>query len=163
MSYQNKTYVIFDSDTDIIKYRTMTVWKVSENIDFNFHNAHDLKYIREEFTEDTIKKKLRERLANTKQALVIVGKNTRNLHSFLRWEIEVAISLDIPIIAINLCNSDGSTSKTPSTLIKNAYFVSIPFDIKKIKYALDNFPSDYHKNKSKSPSSRFYDWSKIRI
>ncbi|ASI92462.1 TIR domain-containing protein [Vibrio mediterranei] len=163
MSYKNKTYVIFDADTDIGKYRLMTAWKANKKIDFNFHNAHELNNLRGNSSEETIKKKLRERLKNTKQAIVIVGENTKELYKFVRWEIEVALSLEIPIIAVNLCNSDGSTDKTPPILKKNAYFVSVPFEVKKIKYALDKFPSSYHKNKSKAPSSRIYDWSKISI
>uniref|UniRef100_UPI00102A17E0 TIR domain-containing protein n=2 Tax=Vibrionaceae TaxID=641 RepID=UPI00102A17E0 len=157
MSYRNKTYVMFDADTDISKYRLMTAWKENERIDFDFHDAHDLNNIRAMSSEETIKRRLRERLKNTKQAVLLVGENTKNLYKFVRWEIEVAISMDIPIVAVNLCKSDGETDKTPAILKNKAYFVSVPFEVKKIKYALNNFPDEYHKNKTKAPSSRHYD------
>ncbi len=156
MSYKNKTYVIFDADTDIRIYRLMTAWKANDNIDFNFHDAHDLNNLMSAASEEQIKRKLRERLNNTKQAIVLVGENTKNLFKFVRWEIEVAISMDIPIIAVNLCKSNSTTSKTPAILKDNAYFVSVPFEQQKIKYALDNFPAEYHRKKSKAPSSRNY-------
>jgi hypothetical protein len=158
MSYKNKTYVMFDADTDIGMYRMMTAWKANQNIDFDFHNAHELNNLRGTSTEDTIKRKLRERLHNTKQAILLVGDNTKNLYKFVRWEIEVAMSMDIPIIAVNLCKSNSETDKTPPILKNNAYFVSVPFEIKKIKHALDLFPSEYHREKSKAPSSRNYTW-----
>lgn len=158
MSYKNKTYVMFDADTDIRMYRMMTAWKANDNIDFNFHNAHELNNLRSTASEDQIKRKLRERLNNTKQAVLLVGENTKNLYKFVRWEIEVALSIDIPVIAVNLCKSNSATVRTPPILKNNAYFVSVPFEQGKIKYALDNFPSEYQSNKSEAPSSRNYTW-----
>ena len=158
MSYKNKTYVMFDADTDIHIYRLMTAWKTNKHIDFNFHNAHELNNLRATASEEQIKRKLRERLNNTKQAILLVGENTKNLYKFVRWEIEVAIAMDIPIIAVNLDKSNFATNKTPPILKNNSYFVSVPFELEKIKYALDHFPAEYHKNKSQAPSPRNYSW-----
>lgn len=162
MSYRNKTYVIFDADNDIHWYRMMTAWKKNDKIDFDFHDAHELNNLSTNTSEEQIKKKLRDRMKNSKQAIVLVGEKTKNLFKFVRWEIEFAISLDLPIIAVNLDKKNSATDKTPPILKNTAYFVSVPFDQKKIKKALDLFPNEYHKNKSKAPSSRSYDWNKIK-
>ena len=37
---------MFDADTDIHIYRLMTAWKDNNNIDFNFHDAHDLNNLK---------------------------------------------------------------------------------------------------------------------
>ena len=158
MSYRNKTYVMFDADTDIKWYRLMTAWKANDKIDFNFHDAHDLNNLRATASEEQIKRKLRERLDNTKQAILLVGESTKNLYKFVRWEIEVALSMDIPVIAVNLDKSNAETDRTPSILKNNAYFVSVPFERDKIKHALDNFPDEYSRNKSQAPSARSYTW-----
>ena len=102
-------------------------------------------------------------MRNTKQLIVLVGDHTKNMHKFVRWEIDIAMDMDIPVIAVNLDGSNGSTAKTPPILKNNAYFVSVPFEMKKIKHALDNFPNEYHKNKDEDPSDRYYDWSRITI
>lgn len=154
---------MFDADSDIATYRLMTAWKANKKIDFDFHNAHELNNLRSTASETTIKRKLRERLNNTKQAVLLVGNHTKNLYKFVRWEIEVAIELDIPIVAVNLCNSNSDTNNTPPILKDRAYFVSIPFEVKKIKYALDNFPGEYHRKKSNAPDSRHYNWSNINL
>lgn len=120
MSYKNKTYIAFDAGTDIHIYRLMTAWKENEKIDFNFHNAHDLNNLRDSSSEEQIKRKLKERLLNTKQVIVLVGENTKNLYKFVRWEIEVAIDLKLPIIAVNLDKNNDSTDKTPPILLKSA-------------------------------------------
>ncbi len=178
MSYKNKTYIIFDADNDMKYYRLITAWKKNEKIDFNFYNAHDIYTINKNHIEKLrkldkaektsreekyIKDKLRERLKNTKQAIVLVGDSTKDLYKYVRWEIEVAMNLDIPIIAVNLNKENSEHSKTPPILKNNAYFVSVPYEIKKIKFALDNFPSEFHRKKYEAPSSRTYDWSKIKL
>ena len=101
---------------------------------------------------------------NTKQLIVLVGESTKNLYKFVRWEIEIAIEKGLPIIAVNLDNSNGGTTKTPAILTDNAYFVSVPFELKKVRYALDNFPSAHaSRDKTEDPSSRYYDWGKISL
>ena len=90
MSYRNKTYVAFDGDEDMRAYRLMTAWKSNENIDFNFYNAHDLNSARDTSTEESIKSQLRERMANAKQLVLLVGEKTKNLRKFIPWEIELA-------------------------------------------------------------------------
>lgn len=165
MSYRNKTYVVFnanypDGQGDMAYYRTMQMWKANDNIDFDFHNAHDLNNLQDGSSDDTIYRKLRERMKNTKQLVVLVGEHTKNLYKFVRWEIEIAINMDIPIIAVHLDKTNGSSDKIPPILRDKCYFVNVPFEQKKIKYALDEFPDAFHKNKSDAPSSRYYkDWN----
>lgn len=163
MSYRNKTYIIFDADNDITQYRMMTAWKANEKIDFDFFDAHDLNNLTENASEEQIKRKLRERLKNAKQAIVLVGDNTKYLYKFVRWEMEVAISLDLPIVAVNLDKSNGATEKTPPILKDTAFFVSVPYEVKKIKYSLENFPNYYHKNKTNGPKSLYYNWNTINL
>ena len=102
MSYRNKTYVIFDGDNDMWAYAFMKGWKQSENIDFDFHDAHDLAPIAGWSSEETVKRRLRERFSSAKQVVVLIGEHTRNLFRFVRWELEVALRLDLPIVAVNL-------------------------------------------------------------
>lgn len=78
MAYRNKTYVAFDGDTDIKYYRTMQMWKQNDNTDFNFYDAHDLNNAMDTSTEETIKRKLRERMSNSKVFVLLVGEGTRN-------------------------------------------------------------------------------------
>ena len=161
MSYRNKTYVAFDADNDIRYYRIMQAWKANDGIDFDFHDAHDLNNLWKKSNEETIKRKLRERMVNSKQVVVLVGDHTKDLYKFVRWEIELAIDMELPIIAANLNKANGATTNTPPILNNNAYFVSVPFGMREIRYALDNFPSEYYRNKNNAPSQRHYDWSKV--
>lgn len=107
MAYRNKTYVAFDGDNDIHYYRTMKMWKQNDKSDFNFFDAHDLNNARDTSSEDTIKRRLRERLSNSKVFVLLVGDGTRYLYKFVRWEIEQAVKLNLPIIVVNLPQDAG--------------------------------------------------------
>jgi len=148
MSYRNKTYVVFDGDNNIWAYRFMKGWKANQKIDFNFHDAHDLNIIRDGTSEATVKKKLRERFASAKQVIVLIGDHTKNLYRFVRWEMEVALELELPIVAVNLNKKRQYDPKLCPSIIRDEYVVHVSFNMGIIKYALDNFPNEY-KNRDK--------------
>ena len=43
-------------------------------------------------------------MMNSKVFVLLVGEKTRFLYRFVRWEIELAIKKDLPIIVVNLNN-----------------------------------------------------------
>jgi hypothetical protein len=79
MAYRNKPYVCFDGDNDIRHYtplyaiirhyRLMQAWTENEKFTFNFYNAHDLNTARDDSQEESIKRQLRERFANSNKTL----------------------------------------------------------------------------------------------
>ena len=145
MSYRNKTYVIFDGDNDIWAYRFMKGWKANDKINFDFHDAHDLKPLTDQAGEVTVKRRLRERFSNAKQVIFLMGDSTKNLYRFVRWELQVTLGLDIPIIAVNLNGQRSCDIELCPAIIRDEYVVHVSFKMAIIKYALDNFPPFYHK------------------
>lgn len=142
MAYQNKTYVCFDGDTDMCYYRLMCAWKQNDNIPFNFYNAHDLNSARDSSQEETIKAKLRVRLANTKVFIVLVGENTRYLYRFVRWEMEEAIKRQLPIVVVNLNGLRCMDNELCPPILKNAGAVHISFNARIMQHALECWPDD---------------------
>lgn len=142
MAYRNKTYVCFDGDEDIRYYRLMTAWKASDNTPFNFHDAHDLNTARDSSAEESIKKQLRARFANSKVFIVLIGQKTKGLRKFVKWEMDVALRLGLPIIAVNLDGSRSKTNLCPPT-IRNELSIHVPFGQKIIQYAMDNWPESH--------------------
>ncbi|MCR9183688.1 MAG: TIR domain-containing protein [Flavobacteriaceae bacterium] len=149
MAYRNKTYVCFDADGDIDYYKAMKSWKASDNIDFNFHDAHDLNNIRETSNEETIKRRLRERFSDTKLLIVLVGSQTRYHYKYVRWEIEVALRLEIPIIAVNIIDSNTRVYEKYPPILRDELVLNIQFNRQLIKYSIDNWIAEYNRLKSK--------------
>ena len=138
MAYRNKTYVCFDGDEDMSYYRMMTAWSANQKMAFNFYNAHDLNTARDTSQEESIKKQLRERFANSKALIVLIGEKTKLLRKFVKWEMEVALRLDLPIIAVNLDGSRYRTDKCPPA-IRDELVMYVPFAASIIQYAMDNW------------------------
>ena len=142
MAYRNKTFVSFASE-DIGSYRLMTAWRANQNIDFNFHDAHDLNTALDTSHPDTIRRRLRERFANTKQVAMLLGDETRAVAGrtwrFLYYEVEIILRLGLPIVFVNLNGSRESEDDRMPSALQGVYSMSVSFQPKIIKYALDDW------------------------
>lgn len=139
MVYRNKTYTCFDGDTDIHYYRLMQAWTANEDFTFTFYNAHELNTARDSSQEESIKKQLRERLANSKLFVVLIGEKTRLLTKFVKWEMEAALKLELPIIGVNLNGKRQKDDRCPGT-IRDALAVFVPFGLKIMEHAMKTWP-----------------------
>lgn len=156
MSYRNKTYVIFDGDNDRWAYAYMKGWKSNENMDFNFHDAHDIGPLTDRASDDTIKARLRDRFSNAKQAIVLVGEQTKNLRKWVPWEIEISQKLDLPIIVANLNGKRQMDPDLCPTALRNSLAVHVAYKAKIIQYALDGFPDEYLQMQASASGWRYY-------
>lgn len=139
MAYRNKTYVCFDGDNDIKYYNLMKAWKENDNLEFDFYNAHDINNLWNGSNEDTIKRRLRERLNNTKLMIVLVGESTRNLYRFVRWEIEMALNMEIPIIAVNIIDDNTRIYDKYPPILRDELVINVQFRQRLIRYSIDNW------------------------
>lgn len=155
MVYRNKVYVCFDADEDMLAYQRLKAWKENENIEFDFNNAHELNPIRV-FSEENIKRNLRARLQNTKLMIVLIGNKTKNLYKFVRWEMEFAIELDIPIIAVNLNKENGMDNTLCPPILKDKPIVHIPYKKDCIVHAMDNWVNHYRTAKQNGQVNLVY-------
>ena len=94
--------------------------------------------------EAYVKSNLRERMKGSKAVIVLIGEKTKNLYKFVRWEVDLAIELDLPIIAVNLNKKNRQdTVRCPAIIRDNSRVVHIPFSMEAIKHALDHWPDEY--------------------
>jgi hypothetical protein len=150
MAYRNKTFVSFASE-DIHYYWLMTAWNQNARLEFDFHDAHDLNTARDTSQPETICRRLRERLNNTKQVVMLLSDVTRRKAAtpgtFLYYEANTIAEMDIPVIFANLNKSRSAQSaRIPQSLLE-LYSISVPFGIYTIKFALDDFPNAYQQFK----------------
>ena len=156
MAYRNKTYVCFDADNDIHYYRLMQAWKQSDNTNFNFYDAHDLNNLLSTSTEETIKRKLRERLKSTKIFIVLIGEQTRYLYRFVRWEMEQALSLNLPIIGVNLNGVRKLDSDRCPPIIREELAIHVSFNAAIIQYALERWEERHYDLKEEGETGPYY-------
>lgn len=142
MTYRNKTYIAFDGDNDMHYYRLMTAWKANDGFSLNFHNAHELNTARDSSQEESIKRQLRERFANSKLLVVLIGAKTKYLTKFVKWEMEVALRLELPIIGVNLNGNRQIDDLCPPT-IRDQLVVYISFNHNIIEHAMNHWPAQF--------------------
>lgn len=156
MTYRNKTYVCFDGDRDINYYRLMCAWKKHEGISFDFYNAHNLNTARDNSQEESIKKQLRIRLNNSKVLVVLIGEQTRYLYRFVKWEMEQAIQMKMPIIAVNLNGQRQQDVDRCPPVIRNELIIHVSFNAAILQYALENWPDNHQRYYMEGRSGAFY-------
>uniref|UniRef100_E6VFG1 Thoeris protein ThsB TIR-like domain-containing protein n=1 Tax=Rhodopseudomonas palustris (strain DX-1) TaxID=652103 RepID=E6VFG1_RHOPX len=138
-------YIVFDGDNDMWAYGYIKGWKANKNIDFEYNDAHDLDNMTARAQgENYVKSKLRERMKQSKAVVVLVGEKTKNLYKYVRWELELALELGLPIIAANLNKKNGQDSELCPAIIRDcAAVVHIPYKLDALKHAMSNFPAFY--------------------
>jgi hypothetical protein len=145
------TYVIFDGDKDRYAYAFMRGWKVSDRVEFDFRDAHDIGTMTSRAQDEAyVKSELRKRMKAASQVVVLVGESTKNLRKFVGWEIDLAVELDLPIIVVNLNNERQMDSERCPVPLRTGYRVHIAYKRAIIKYALDNFPDEFTARGSKT-------------
>lgn len=146
MAFSDPSYVIFDGDEDKWAYGRMKGWNALENIDFDFRDAHELDTMTARAQgEEYVKGRLRQRMEKSSAVIVLIGEKTKNLHKFVRWEIDLALELGLPIIAVNLNEKRFKDPDGCPPILRDECVVHIPFKMRAIKFALDNWPGEFNK------------------
>lgn len=156
---KNKIYIAFDGDNDIRYYFLMKAWKHNKSDffqDFNFYDAHDTNNARDSSQEETIKRRLKERLDHTKHFILLVGESTRNLYKFVRWEIQQAIERDIPITVVNLNGTRFLDPDRCPPILKNELAMHISFNQKIIEHSIKNWPNQDIRLRIKGAGGAYY-------
>jgi hypothetical protein len=153
------TYVAFDGDNDKWAYVFMKGWTTNQRVDFDFEDAHDLDEMTSRAQNEAyVKGMLKERMKKSEALVVIVGQKTKNLYKFVRWEIELALELGLPIIVANLNNKTQMDPELCPPILRNKCAIHVPFKKDAIKYALETFPAAFRRltDAEKAGGWRYY-------
>lgn len=156
MSYRNKTYVAFASE-EIHYYRLMEAWRDNDKIAFEFYDAHDLFQARDTSLPETIKARLRERMKNVKQVVLLGSAKAKSKGSdgvsFLAHEVKVMMEFNLPVVVANL-DQDRTVDRNfiPTPLLDADYYtLSVSFQPKIIMKALDSYAPAFQGSKESGP------------
>jgi hypothetical protein len=137
------------SDTNAVvqarwAYAHMKGWKENEKVDFDFRDAHDLDEMTSRAQDEQyVKRQLRERMNKSFAVVLLLGEKTKNLHKFVRWELELALEFGLPIIVVNLNDKRQIDRERCPAIIRDVCAVHVPFRMAAIKGALDGFPAAF--------------------
>jgi hypothetical protein len=132
----------------------MTAWRAHDGFSMNFHNAHDINTARDSSQEESIKRQLRERFANSRLLIVLIGEKTYRLTKFVKWEMEAALRLGLPIVGVNLNGSRTKDHLCPPA-IRDELVLYVPFGHDIIEYAMDHWPASHAAHKTKGDTGPY--------
>ncbi|KTD01947.1 hypothetical protein Lgee_0809 [Legionella geestiana] len=158
MAYRNGTYVVFHAQntsdptkSDMKYYRLLTAWHEHSDIEFKMINSHDkTSAVRDSSKRATLQSRIRERLNNSRNMLLIIGSTTHLDDDNVPFEISYAVDkCGIPIIAAytgydSICTPSRLRYLWPNALaarINNntAKVIHVPFRKEPIKAALQKY------------------------
>ena len=161
MAYRSGTYVAFHaagtSDptaSDMKYYNLLRAWHVRDDNDFTFVNSHDkAAAVRDSSSKQRLRDVLAERLRNSKNMILILGKTTRFDTDWVPFEIAYAIdTCELPIIAAYpeyqyIQNPQSHAAEWPLALaqrIQNgtARVIHVPFKREPLADAISQFSHD---------------------
>jgi hypothetical protein len=151
------TYVIFDGDKDHWAYAFMKGWRVNDRVEFDFRDAHDIGSMTGRAQDEAyVKSELRKRMKASSQVVVLVGESTKFLRKYVGWEIDLALELGLPIIVVNLNNKRSTDSDWCPVPLRTGYIAHVAFKRAIIKYALENFPTEFAARERSATGPRYY-------
>ena len=158
MAYRNGTYVAFHANgtdepanSDIKYYNLIKAWTAKTDDAFTMVNSHDkASAVRDSSKRLTLRASLLERLRNSKNFVLIIGKTTRFDTDWVPFEIQQAVDeYEIPIIAAytgyDWIMAPAQLSELwPKALTdrinnSSARAIHIPFRKESLKAAIDQF------------------------
>jgi hypothetical protein len=158
MAYRNGTYIAFHAGgstdptaSDIRYYRLMKAWHEHDDIEFSFINSHEkVAGVKDSSKKDTLRRSLLERLANSKNMVLIIGPTTKTDTDWVPFEIARAVdNYGLPIIAVYtrydwVLNPSDLSALWPSALFERiasgkAHVIHIPFKQVLIDMAIRQF------------------------
>jgi hypothetical protein len=153
-------YVVFDGDNDKWAYGYMKGWRENKHVDFDFDDAHELDNMTGRAQDEQyVKSRLRDRMKQSRAVIVLIGEKTKNLYKYVRWELELALELGLPIIAVNLNKTNGQDDDLcPAIIRSKSCVVHVPYTLDAIKFAMNAFPSFWNglSIEQKGHSARYY-------
>lgn len=122
MAYRNGTYIAFHADgtnvpteSDIKYYNLIKAWTAKKDDDFSIVNSHDKNAaVRDSSKKKTLETRLKERLKNSKNMVLIIGDTTKNDKDWVPMEIEYAV--DVCKIPLIIAYTGYNTVKAPNKL-----------------------------------------------
>lgn len=158
MAYRSGTYVAFHaagtSDptaSDMKYYNLLRAWHGDEDCDFYMVNSHEkAAAVRETSSRQRLRDVLAERLRNSKNMVLILGKTTRFDIDWVPFEIAYAVDeCEIPIVATYpgfayIQNPQSHAAEWPQALAQRianetARVIHIPFKREPLRDATSQF------------------------
>ena len=95
-------------------------------------------------------------MVNTKSFVLLIGEKTRYLYKFVRWEIQQALKLNLPIIGVNINKLRQQDPDRCPPIIRDELAIHISYNAAILQYSLENWENKHYQYKKEGKSGPYY-------
>ena len=86
----------------------------------------------------------------------LIGDRTRYLFKFVRWELEQALELGIPIIGVNLNGRRSQDIDLCPPVIRDELVIYVSFHQRIIRYAISDWPGQFDRLRTEGKGGAYF-------
>ena len=157
---QPNIYVAFDASNDIKYYQEFKSLLRSSQEHYNVFDSVDYFKELDKNPDDVVKFKIQKNLERADIVIVLLTKTYKSMRKFSKWQLEHAINIGKPIIAVNPNRIRSVDYDVCPTVLKTRLSLHIPYDIRALETAIKYWPdSHYEHMKSEKEQRKIYKYA----
>lgn len=155
MRHYGTIYVAFDGDNDIEAYNKVKSFRTQENIPFDLIDGYEFYSQIDKVDDDVLKEQVLNKVKQAKIVVVLMGKTTKSMRKYIRWQVEGAINMGKPVIVVNENNIRAVDFDRCPALIKKALTLHISFNELIFECAVSYWPKMHSEFTEKGKKGMF--------
>ena len=148
-----KIYVAMDASKDL-KYYEEFKQMVSAKNEYSFYDGIDYFKELDKTPDDVLKLKIQKNLERADIIVILLTKTLKSMRRFSKWQVEHAIKIGKPIIAINPNRIRSVDYDVCPTILKTHLSLHIPYDALAFDVAVRNWPESYYEHMKNEKDQR---------
>lgn len=149
-----KIYVAIDASKDIKYYEDFKQMVSSTSDDYVMFDGIDYFKELDKTPDDVLKLKIQKNLERADVIVILLTKTLKSMRRFSKWQVEHAIRIGKPIIAINPNRIRSVDYDVCPTILKTHLSLHIPYDALAFSVAVRNWPESHYKHMENEKEQR---------
>lgn len=151
---QPNIYVAIDASNDLKYYEQFKSLLRSNDEPYNIFDSVDYFKELDKTPDDVLKFKIQKNLERADIVIVLLTKTYKSMRKFSKWQLEHAINIGKPIIAVNPNRIRSVDYDVCPTILKTHLSLHIPYDLRAIEVAVKNWPTSHNEHMKNEKEQR---------
>lgn len=143
---KKKVFVCYNHEKDKAYFDMLESWCCEEKINFIYQNVIQDALNSPQVLVARMKNTI-EKMRNINAFIILVSENTKNLNNSMLIEVNTALNLDIPVIAVNVNGLRYIDGNNCPFILRDKHVLHISFNSKIIEKAIEAWPIYYNNHK----------------
>lgn len=143
---QPKIYIAVDAANDVKYLEEFKIKVKQDSSDYIFFDGVDYFKELDKTSDDILKLKIQKNLERADIIIVLLTKTFKSMRKFSKWQLEHAINVGKPIIAVNPNRIRSVDYDVCPTILKSRLSLHVPYDKTAIELAIANWPASHYEH-----------------